>query len=483
MIMTMQLIRLSSYVLLWCNAGAFAPTFHLSFRRGIATRQCQSTSTKSLSNAWNDGISKASSLPSSSSSSSDVFEGQESSQPLYSDKDNKVNNAEKNDEEVERIIQQLESNSEKSIPTDLSSVAGGFTPSVPSRKYQPSLEPGDTIVDAITKVLKSPGPVTSFDLLDSRWNGNEVFRYETTNSDGNIKNYFVKMNRVEDASVILSEAVSLSALLKTNTIRTPKPLHIGKLPKVGDIGPGCFMVLEWMDLKPFGSMRSDIQVKLASQLADLHLSRTHDALHKGRFGFPTSNYLAITPLNNTWCDTWEELFARRLTDQLEALHTDKSYGRRVLSGDDSALLRRGRVIVAGLDQILQLNKPGTEPIRPSLIHGDLWIGNTGAAAAIATKEGANGSDEDAVPIIFDPACCFCHHEFELAIMHMFSGYSDAFWDAYHAKIPKAPGFERRAKIYAFYHYLNQLNIFGDKQVYQTCEEISKDLIDMLDLQP
>lgn len=42
-------------------------------------------------------------------------------------------------------------------------------------------------------------------------------------------------------------------------------------------------------------------------------------MHKGRFGFPVSNFLALTPLNNTWCDTWTEFFKRRMSDQIEGL--------------------------------------------------------------------------------------------------------------------------------------------------------------------
>lgn len=47
-------------------------------------------------------------------------------------------------------------------------------------------------------------------------------------------------------------------------------------------------------------------------------------------------------------------------------------------------------------------------VRPSLIHGDLWVGNAGA-----TKDG---------PAIFDPACFFGHHEMELAMMTLFGGF-------------------------------------------------------------
>ena len=96
---------------------------------------------------------------------------------------------------------------------------------------------------------------TEFELLDSRWNGNEVFKYTT---DQGL--YFIKLNRVEDPSVFLTEAVGLSAIAATKAITCPKPLHLGKLPKVGEIGPGAFMILDHLKLLPFGIMRSDMQV-------------------------------------------------------------------------------------------------------------------------------------------------------------------------------------------------------------------------------
>ncbi|GMH63247.1 hypothetical protein TrLO_g6112 [Triparma laevis f. longispina] len=324
-------------------------------------------------------------------------------------------------------------------------------------KYRPSLNPDDPIVSSLQKALKS-SRVKSFELIDSRWNGNEVMKYECEDD----KVYFVKMNRVEDPSVFVSEGVSLSALAKTKTIKTPIPLHIGKLPKVGDIGPGSFMVLEYLPLVPFGSMRPDNQVKLAQNLAELHSSKVHDELHKGRFGFPTSNFLAVTPLNNTWCGGWSEFFSRRLNDQLNRLHTEKAYGPAVLPTTNTPLDQKGTIILNSLNLLLGSDHA---QITPSLIHGDLWVGNTGATKAEV--------------VVFDPAACFAHSEFELAIMNMFGGFEDTFWNEYYRLMPKAEGFETRAKLYAFYHYLNQLNLFGDSTVAKQCDDIATDLVNTL----
>ncbi|CAE8589659.1 unnamed protein product [Polarella glacialis] len=324
---------------------------------------------------------------------------------------------EADEEEADRILQRLEAQGRQ--------VAEDQLEGSEEVKYQPSTDPSDPIVAALRAVC-NVSAVSRFELLDSRWNGNEAMRYDA--DDG--RSFFIKMNRVEDTSVFMAEAVGLSALLKAASgLKVPKPLHLGRLPKVGSIGPGAFMVLEWLQLMPFGIMRKDKQAELGQKLAELHLNSVHDDLHKGRFGFPVSNFLALTPLDNTWCDTWEELFRRRLSDQISRLYVDKAYGRAALYPDDRELADNGARMIAALPRLLAL----PADTRPSLIHGDLWMGNAGA-----TKDAA---------VIFDPACCFAHHEFELAITDMFGGFEAPFWDAYFERIPRAAGFETRQKVY------------------------------------
>jgi protein-ribulosamine 3-kinase len=85
-------------------------------------------------------------------------------------------------------------------------------------------------------------------------------------------------------------------------------------------------------------------------------------------------------------------------------------------------------------------------IMPALLHGDLWGGNV--------------AEDSSGPIIFDPASFYGHSEYELAIAGMFGGFSSSFYSAYHSKIPKAPGFQKRLELYQLFHYLNHWNHFG-----------------------
>lgn len=85
-------------------------------------------------------------------------------------------------------------------------------------------------------------------------------------------------------------------------------------------------------------------------------------------------------------------------------------------------------------------------IVPALLHGDLWSGNV--------------AEDEQGPLIYDPASFYGHSEFELAIASMFGGFPRSFFTAYHRKIPKAPGFEKRLLLYQLFNYLNHWNHFG-----------------------
>lgn len=341
----------------------------------------------------------------------------------------------------------------------ISADANGDAPEGGPPRYMPKVAPNDPIVSAVASLPGAMGgQVTAMELLDSRWNGNEALRVDR--ADG-LPPLFAKINRVEDPSVFMSEAVGLTALLNAEAnVHAPKPLHIGKLPRVGDYGPGAFMLLEWYDLVPFGAQRPGVQRALAQMLAGMHRGgEVAERVHQGRFGFPANNFLALTPMDNTWMESWPAFFAKRLTGQIEAAYKDKAYGRAPLSeADDGALRSSVADIIREIGGFFE-----DVEVTPSLLHGDLWIGNVGA-----TKEN--------VPVIFDPACFYGHSEFDLAIMRMYGGFTDEFWNTYFDEIPKQPGFELRAKLYELYNYLNQLNLFGDPAVKKTVEELATGIL-------
>uniref|UniRef100_A0A8C5QD09 protein-ribulosamine 3-kinase n=1 Tax=Leptobrachium leishanense TaxID=445787 RepID=A0A8C5QD09_9ANUR len=255
---------------------------------------------------------------------------------------------------------------------------------------------------------------------------------------------FVKINhKAEARRMFLGEMASLEAILQTETVAAPKPIKVIDQP-----GGGALLVMEHLDMK--GMIR--YSAKLGEQLADLHLhnlrirekvtkdqgtigkgSGQTDVQYMDKFGFHIVTCCGYLPLVNEWQEDWVTFYARqRIQRQLDMLEQS--------SGD-----REARELWSQLQLKIPDLFDGVEVV-PALLHGDLWGGNV--------------AETDAGPVIFDPASFYGHSEFELAIAGMFGGFSGSFYSAYHAKIPKSPGFERRQKLYQLFHYLNHWNHFG-----------------------
>ncbi|XP_006886180.1 PREDICTED: ketosamine-3-kinase [Elephantulus edwardii] len=255
---------------------------------------------------------------------------------------------------------------------------------------------------------------------------------------------FVKVNsKAEARRMFEGEMASLKAILHTGTVKVPKPLAVLDGP-----GGGSVLVMEHLDMHYLSSHAAT----LGAQLADLHLDNQRlgeahrkegstvgrgggqaDRVFVEQFGFDVVTCCGYLPQVNDWQKDWVEFFTQqRIQPQMDMVERE--------SGD-----REARELWAAL----QLKIPDLFrdlEVIPALLHGDLWGGNV--------AQDASG------PIIFDPASFYGHSEYELAIAGMFGGFSKAFYSAYHSKIPKAPGFDRRLQLYQLFHYLNHWNHFG-----------------------
>lgn len=140
--------------------------------------------------------------------------------------------------------------------------------------------------------------------------------------------------------------------------------------------------------------------------------------------------------DNTWTDTWSEFWA------------EHRIGDLVRRSGDQELIKLERQLRDKVYPLL-FNDEAMKNVQPTIIHGDLWSGNSGTDQSTGR------------PIIFDPSSSYSHNEAELGIMKMFGGYSTDFFDAYHQVIPKAqPHYEQRIDMYEAYHHLNHFVIFG-----------------------
>ncbi|XP_004404503.1 PREDICTED: ketosamine-3-kinase isoform X2 [Odobenus rosmarus divergens] len=228
---------------------------------------------------------------------------------------------------------------------------------------------------------------------------------------------FVKVNsKAEAKRMFEGEMASLTAILRTDTVKVPKPIKVLDAP-----GGGSMLVMEHLDMRYLSSHAA----KLGTQLADLHLDnkRLGETLQKE----------AGTVGKGGGQEDWVTFYARqRIQPQMDMV--EKGSGDREARELWSALQLKIPDLFRDLD------------IVPALLHGDLWGGNV--------------AEDSSGPIIFDPASFYGHSEYELAIAGMFGGFSRSFYSAYHSTIPKAPGFEARLQLYQLFHYLNHWNHFG-----------------------
>jgi len=241
--------------------------------------------------------------------------------------------------------------------------------------------------------------------------------------DGNGKRYFVKTNSSCHADMFDAELDGLLELESAHALRVPHPLTHG------ESRGQTFLVLEYLELGGPENWPA-----MAQGLARLH------AVSAARFGWKRNNTIGSTPQINTWTADWIEfLRSHRLGFQLE-LAARNNLSNRLNELGEELLLR--------LDVFFQ----GYQPL-PSLMHGDLWVGN---AAFTASGE----------PVIFDPAIYYGDREADLAMTELFGGFGASFLDAYRESWSLDSGYRIRKTLYNLYHILNHANLFGGGYIRQ-----------------
>lgn len=242
---------------------------------------------------------------------------------------------------------------------------------------------------------------------------NEAYRLEGT--DG--AQYFLKLNEERHLAMFASEAQGLTAIVATNTIRTPSAIVHGKA------NGRSFLVLEHLELNSHGNAK-----QLGEQLAALHRCTAQ------RFGFSQNNFIGTTAQPNAWTENWITFWSeQRLGHQLRLAERN---------GYDGRLQDLGARLLEALPAFFTAHSP-----QPSLLHGDLWSGNHAYLA-------------DGTPIIFDPATYYGDRECDLAMTELFGEYDSAFFTSYRAAYPLDRGYEDRRDLYNLYHVLNHANLFG-----------------------
>jgi fructosamine-3-kinase len=212
-----------------------------------------------------------------------------------------------------------------------------------------------------------------------------------------------------------AEARGLAALAATKTLRTPEVFAVaanGIL--IEDLGSGRAGRADW-------------------ERAGANLARLHGHA-SDTFGFDADGWCGDSPQDNTRSADGHAFFAeRRLRPQ-------------------AARARASGALDAGdavrIDRIGERLRDLVPPMRPVLIHGDLWTANLHASA--------NGE----LALIDAGAVHYGWAEADLAMLTLFGEPPPVFFAAYESESASDGGWRERAPLYNLYHLMNHLNLFG-----------------------
>jgi len=231
--------------------------------------------------------------------------------------------------------------------------------------------------------------------------------------------YFIKLNQPQLLSMFEAEACGLEEMGALNCVRVPQVICHGQADG------HSYLVLEYIEL---GSLRGHANQLLGKQLAQLHQHT------QAFFGWHIDNTIGSTPQYNNrehdWLTFWQQ---HRLDQQLKFANQNGFGGK---------LQDKGQRLSNSLHHFFEGYSPS-----PSLLHGDLWGGNTAA-------------DPQGNPVIFDPACYYGDRETDIAMTELFGGFGGDFFAAYQAEYPLDSGYKVRKTLYNLYHILNHVNLFG-----------------------
>lgn len=276
--------------------------------------------------------------------------------------------------------------------------------------------------DTISQTLQKPFSIINAAELSG---GDIHSAYQLHTSDGD---YFLKLNQLDCAPLLQTEANSLNRLSASSRVRVPEVIAEGTL---SDRNPQAWLLLSYLALSHKGD-----DYQRGKDLALMH----HQTNPDQQFGWFENNYIGRTPQLNTWHDSWVEFYGQqRLLPQLKLAAKNQA---------PKPLLADGVELIKKLPHFFQEYQP-----EASLLHGDLWAGNSGFTQA-------------GEPVFFDPASYYGDRETDLAMTELFGGYGTEFYQGYQQVFPLNPGYEQRKTLYQLYHILNHFNLFGRSYLRQ-----------------
>ena len=207
---------------------------------------------------------------------------------------------------------------------------------------------------------------------------------KTKQADGSSRSFFLKVTQHDTGKGMVSgEIISMTTLYKAKPDLVPNPIAWGTFAQDSNIH---FFLCDFVD------MTDDIPdpEKLAMMLTDLH---SNNISPNGKYGFSVPTYQGTIPQRVDWQDSWE-IFFTNLIERVLSIEWKSQ-------GPDEELKQLTEAMFSKvIPRLLRPLETGGRTIRPCLLHGDIWDGNTSTDA-----------DTD-LPVIYDATCLYAHNESE-----------------------------------------------------------------------
>ena len=205
-------------------------------------------------------------------------------------------------------------------------------------------------------------------------------------ADGTPKKFFLKC-ATEDAGQTMMEGEywAMTELYDTIPAAIPKPLARGRFKTKNPAT--YFFLCEFAEMSN-GDPDPD---RLCARIIELHEKSVSPT---GKFGFHVRTCNGRTPQATEWDSSWTSFFAKLMVHVMaEDVKTNGSWPDLENTG--------ARLVSHVIPRLVGALETEGRSVKPCLIHGDLWEGNTGTSA------------ETGDIILFDAGSYYAHHEMEI----------------------------------------------------------------------
>lgn len=275
------------------------------------------------------------------------------------------------------------------------------------------MEPLQTLLESKGWLTQSVNPLSGGSI-------NDVFKVVLQDQ----KHFVIKKNTLQKYPKMFEREAEGLKLLQKSSFKVPEVIEVVVQE------PFQYLILEYVST---GVKSKNFWKDFAFQLAEMH------QLSSNEFGSVGDNYMGALAQSNKNHVHWSSFYLNeRIAPQLLM-----ASNRRFFTYDEV------KDYINKIESWLN-DQP---KIEPSLVHGDLWLGNFMV-------------DDSGNPVLIDPAVHFGNRETDIAMTRLFGGFSDDFYLWYQEFLPMPKGWQQRTVVYHLYPLLIHLNLFGAGYLHQ-----------------